>query len=60
MQLGTAGCLWWSCAELLWQAFLHTLCCLVHFLCFQHVEWHLLIPGHTHEDIDAWFSIISR
>jgi hypothetical protein len=32
----------------------------VHFKVFQEVEWSLLPPGHTHEDIDAWFSIIAR
>ena len=42
------------------RCFLYLLCCLVWFRVFTRVEWHLLPPGHTHEDIDAWFSVISR
>ena len=42
------------------RAFLYFLCLLVWFHVFKIIEWHLLIPGHTHEDIDAWFSVISR
>jgi hypothetical protein len=42
------------------KAMLYVLHLLVYLGVFQEVHWNLLIPGHTHEDIDAWFSIISR
>ena len=42
------------------KAMLHVLHLLVHFRVFQEVHWNLLIPGHTDEDIDGWFSVISR
>ena len=42
------------------KAMLYMLLLLCHLHVFQVIEWHLLIPGHTHEDIDAWFSIVSR
>ena len=42
------------------KAMLYMLHLLIHLSIFKVVEWHLLIPGHTHEDIDAWFSIVSR
>ena len=42
------------------KAMLYFLLLLCYLQVFIVIEWHLLIPGHTHEDIDAWFSIISR
>ena len=42
------------------KAMLYVLHLLVYFHVFQEVHWNLLIPGHTHEDIDGWFSVISR
>ena len=35
------------------KALLHMLCWLVHLRVFKEIHWNLLIPGHTHEDIDA-------
>ena len=42
------------------RALLFMCCILVHLGAFKSVEWHMLIPGHTHEDTDAWFSVVSR
>jgi hypothetical protein len=39
---------------------LYVLCLLVHYHVFLSVEWNLLPPGHTHEDIDGWFGVVSR
>ena len=42
------------------RAMLFFLCWLVWLHVFSCIEFHMLIPGHTHEDTDAWFSVMSR
>ena len=42
------------------RAVLFFLCWMIDLHIFQTIEFYMLIPGHTHEDIDAWFSVISR
>jgi hypothetical protein len=42
------------------RAILYLLCLLVHYNVFVSIHWNLLCPGHTHEDIDGWFGVVSR